>query len=382
MTKKTQAIIRCPKCSHQQTNPEECEACGVLFHKFERVQERKKEEVLPSSMEPPRNTGFGPRIASALVLVVLTASLTYYLVGGNRRDNKAGSQAPPAVNEVVAKAAPAPSPQPQPAAEPVVIKGSPVEQAINGTVAIETPWGRGSGFFITESSVVTNKHVVTQNQDEVVKFRQEIEKNRKLITLEQERIAEARRQLNQMKDGPSRQQLIILLPEWEKKLADVLPKQEKAEANLKAMEKPYATSDIKIFLADGSEYTAQSSQVSPERDLALLSIYPVKPTVLKPAPKNTGLRQGDKVYAIGNSLGKLRNTVTSGICSGYRQDEKTKEVYLQTDAPINPGNSGGPLIDERGFVYGVNTSSILAAHGLSFAIPIQKVFEEFSLNLQ
>jgi S1-C subfamily serine protease len=53
---------------------------------------------------------------------------------------------------------------------------------------------------------------------------------------------------------------------------------------------------------------------------------------------------------------------------------------LQTDAPINPGNSGGPLIDERGLVHGVNTMIIRDTQGIGFAIPIQTVMEEFSIQ--
>ena len=148
---------------------------------------------------------------------------------------------------------------------------------------------------------------------------------------------------------------------------------------MKSIEKPLSTTDIKIFLADGSEYAAQSSTVSAGRDLALLTVYAGKTTVLQPAPKSRALQQGDKVYTIGNPVG-LRNTVTAGIFSGYRQREGSKDLFLQTDAPINPGNSGGPLIDERGFVYGVNTMIIRDTQGIGFAIPIQTVLEEFSLS--
>jgi S1-C subfamily serine protease len=147
------------------------------------------------------------------------------------------------------------------------------------------------------------------------------------------------------------------------------------------MERPIFAYNIKIFLADGTEYTAQSSQISPTRDLALLSVYSATASILKPAPKNTALQQGDKVYTIGNPVG-LRNTVTAGIFSGYRQREDTKEVFLQTDAPINPGNSGGPLIDERGLVHGVNTMILRDTQGIGFAIPIQTVLDEFSISQQ
>jgi S1-C subfamily serine protease len=77
----------------------------------------------------------------------------------------------------------------------------------------------------------------------------------------------------------------------------------------------------------------------------------------------------------------LRFTVTAGIFSGYRQQESDGQIYLQTDAAINPGNSGGPLIDEHGYARGVNTMILRDTQGIGFAIPIEKVFEEFSSTL-
>ncbi len=40
----TGEIMRCPKCKHEQKNPLECEACGLIFAKYRRVQSRRKEE--------------------------------------------------------------------------------------------------------------------------------------------------------------------------------------------------------------------------------------------------------------------------------------------------------------------------------------------------
>jgi serine protease Do len=44
---------------------------------------------------------------------------------------------------------------------------------------------------------------------------------------------------------------------------------------------------------------------------------------------------------------------------------------------LNPGNSGGPIIDEKGYVHGVATRGLPNSEGMGFAIPIEKVFEEF-----
>ena len=93
------------------------------------------------------------------------------------------------------------------------------------------------------------------------------------------------------------------------------------------------------------------------------------------------VRVGQRVIAIGNSLGQYQNTVTSGIISGLGRpvtaatDELGMNVesltdLLQTDAAINPGNSGGPLINMAGQVIGINTAIVSDAQSVGFAIPI------------
>ena len=101
---------------------------------------------------------------------------------------------------------------------------------------------------------------------------------------------------------------------------------------------------------------------------------------LRRAPDTYRIQQGDRVYTIGSPVG-LRNTVTAGVFSGLRKREEDGNVLIQTDAPINPGNSGGPLIDERGYVRGVNTMILMNTEGIGFAIPIEKVFEDFGASI-
>ncbi|MGD9948989.1 MAG: S1C family serine protease [Desulfobulbus sp.] len=378
--------ITCPKCAHEQTNPVECESCGLIFRKFAQAQERSEQQQMASEAESEENKrGILPiLIGSGLALVTLTAGVTFYLVKGHQ------PQSPNTVHSVstaiIREQSNVPqtieptnrvAQQSQPMTIPVM--GSPIQRAKEGTVAIETPWGKGSGFFITDTTIVTNKHVIQASKDQLQEVRHKVETSRRLIDLEQEKLARYRGQLAKMHDGPSRQQLIIIMQEMERQLAEVLPKQQIAESQLRKMEEPTATSDIKVFLSDGTEFTANSTQLSSMRDLALLSVFTSKAVVLHPALQNTVLNQGDKVFTIGNPVG-LRNTVTAGIFSGYRQYKETGEVMLQTDAPINPGNSGGPLIDERGRVHGINTMIIRNTQGIGFAIPIQEVFDEFSIT--
>jgi S1-C subfamily serine protease len=262
-----------------------------------------------------------------------------------------------------------------------VVPGTPIDNARNATVSIEAPWGKGSGFFITENIIVTNKHVIAPDRSQLDEIRHKVETGRRLISLEQEKIEELREKANQMEDSPTRRQILIIIQEKERELARVLPMQEEAEARLKAAEQQGSMADIRIILAEGATLPVQSVQASPSRDIAILTVFPTKACVLRAASPNAVLRQGERVYTIGNPIG-LRNTVTSGVFSGYRQIEGIKDILLQTDAPINPGNSGGPLIDERGIVHGINTMIVLGTQGIGFAIPIQAVFEEFSITRQ
>ena len=258
---------------------------------------------------------------------------------------------------------------------------SPIEHARNATVSIETPWGIGSGFFMKENYIVTNKHVVETNKEELKEFRNKVQTLSELIDLERQKIKEMRQQMNELPEGPARKQLAIIIEKRNEEIAKVMPKLEQEQKQLKNLERHLQPENIKIIMANGSKYTANHLEVSPKHDLALLSVYASDQTLLQRPAENMALQQGDKVYTIGSPVG-LQNTVTGGIFSSYRKQESDGTILLQIDAPINPGNSGGPLIDEKGYVHGVNTMILRNTQGIGFAIPIETVYEEFQSTLQ
>ncbi len=184
-----------------------------------------------------------------------------------------------------------------------------------------------------------------------------------------------------MAEGPSKSQLKILLREREKALARYVEQQEEGERRLAELEASLQNKEIKVVLADGREFYAGYVLTSANYDLALLALYSYDGTFLSAPPDGKAMQQGDKVFTVGSPVG-LRHTVTSGVFSGFRQRTTDGQIYLQTDAAINPGNSGGPLIDENGYVYGVNTMILKDTEGIGFAIPIEKVFEEFGSSLR
>lgn len=132
-------------------------------------------------------------------------------------------------------------------------------------------------------------------------------------------------------------------------------------------------SKITVRTKDGNSYSATLIGRDEKTDLAVIKI---DATDLTPAifGDSDSLAVGDQAIAIGNPLGELGGTVTTGIISALDReitiDNQTMHL-LQTDTAINPGNSGGGLFNAAGELIGVVNakSSGSSIEGLGFAIP-------------
>lgn len=152
---------------------------------------------------------------------------------------------------------------------------------------------------------------------------------------------------------------------------------------------PSDESKISITMADGTRYndvrvigrTAESTAL----DVAFLKIEDLDGRKLTPVKlgDSSKMEVGYRVVAIGNALGQFKNTVTTGVISGYGRDvtaadssgmgaENLTDLF-QTDAAINEGNSGGPLVNVNSEVIGVNTAVASGAQNIGFAIPINDI---------
>ena len=384
----------CPKCGYRQQGGVECRSCGIIFRRVEEREERRKAAAeqadLPSWQEEKGGGGF-VRFLMIALLVGATAGLTYFFTAKKPAESLQ-TQAPSQVEIQAAEPGLTASDRssqasvardrqsmPQPAQLPAGASGNRIEQARNATVSVITPWGQGSGFFLLDTYIITNKHVVNADSKQLAEMQEKLRTARQLINLEKQKLQNLRRELGRLPDGPERQQLVIILREREAELAKVTEQVAKGEEQVRTLSKPLSASDIKIRFADGREQTVYSFRLSPKRDLALLLVTMPNNEVLTPATERNRMQQGDRVFAIGNPSG-LSHTVTSGVYSGYREWKERGEVMLQTDAPINPGNSGGPLIDEQGRVHGVNTMILRDTQGIGFAIPIKAAFDDFGLE--
>ena len=139
-----------------------------------------------------------------------------------------------------------------------------------------------------------------------------------------------------------------------------------------------------VITADGKKFDADVVSKDPVYDFAILRIDAKGlPTV--EFGDSDELEIGQRVIAVGNTLGEFQNSVTVGVLSGKeRTIEATNQSgssvqsidnLLQTDAAINEGNSGGPLVNLRGQVIGINTATAAKgqAEGVGFAIPINSL---------
>ena len=141
---------------------------------------------------------------------------------------------------------------------------------------------------------------------------------------------------------------------------------------------------IMVTLYDGKEYEATVVGTDEKSDIGVIKI---DATNLIPATigDSDTLQVGDTAIVIGNPLGTLGGTVTSGIISATEREvtiDNEAMNLIQTDATINSGNSGGGLFDENGDLVGIvnakdsgTTSSGTIIEGLGFAIPVNQAMD-------
>lgn len=141
---------------------------------------------------------------------------------------------------------------------------------------------------------------------------------------------------------------------------------------------------IKVTFADGKEYTATYVGGEEANDIAVIKIEAsgLTPVIIG---KSTDMLVGEQVTTIGNPLGELTFSESTGIISALNRSitmsDGTKMNMIQTDCAINSGNSGGPLFNSHGEVIGIvsakyssnSNSSAASVEGLGFAIPMDDV---------
>ena len=152
-------------------------------------------------------------------------------------------------------------------------------------------------------------------------------------------------------------------------------------------------SSVKVTLYNGETYDATVIGSDEDYDIAVLKIdvTGATPVVLGDSSK---LAIGESVAAVGNPLGELTFSLTTGVVSALDRpvtlSTGTTMNLIQTDCAINSGNSGGALFNLYGEVIGItnakyssSSSSSASIDNIGFAIPIDQVrsiFESIITN--
>lgn len=124
--------------------------------------------------------------------------------------------------------------------------------------------------------------------------------------------------------------------------------------------------NIRIKLDKDKYVGASLMRSDKDNDVALLRVAaPDK----SPLPIASGHpRTGDSVVVVGSPLG-LEKTLSTGLVSAVRFDEKEKRFVYQISAPVSPGSSGGPVLNGKGEVLGVVSYQAVKGQNLNFIRP-------------
>ncbi|NNF98068.1 MAG: trypsin-like serine protease [Desulfobacteraceae bacterium] len=377
--------MKCPKCGHEQSADIECESCGIIFEKFRKLQEKQlkleqqrvtlESDLVSSGLQlPPRFFSF-VAIAVVFIICAIGFRLTF-------KTSKSRNQDPSTIATGTIGVEPASIHEAEQTGISKQLNDyknphNKIEKSQLATVFIETPWGLGSGFFIdSDCRIITNRHVVDFDPEKIKELEYQVELLDKMIERDESAVIKAEKLLEQISDPNLRADMNHRLGIARQKIAGMKEQYHTLKKKLDQVKFGPASTVYEIYLYDESKYTVYQAEVSQLYDLALLRLDQENCPCLE-SRSTESLPVGLKVFTIGNPMG-LSHTVTSGIISGERMHENIR--YIQTDAPINPGNSGGPLIDEDGYVLGINTMVLDRAKGIGFALPIETALEEFGIK--
>lgn len=141
---------------------------------------------------------------------------------------------------------------------------------------------------------------------------------------------------------------------------------------------------ITVSFNNGKSYEATVRGYNENYDVAVLKIN-VSGLQAVTLGSSDDANVGDEVITIGNPLGELTFSLTSGAISALNREVTFSQgqtmKLIQTDAAINSGNSGGPLFNMYGEVIGITnakysssgSSSEASIDNIGFAIPIDEV---------
>jgi len=133
--------------------------------------------------------------------------------------------------------------------------------------------------------------------------------------------------------------------------------------------------EVEVTLGSGESVTARVVGYDPVYGLGVLKVEGTRLPALAVADESS-LAPGSWVLMVGNAFG-LSHSVSWGIVSGVRPGVQVlgrpPNDMIQMTAPVNPGDSGCAVVNLRGELVGLASSSYTgssAGAGISFAMPM------------
>lgn len=281
---------------------------------------------------------------------------------------------------------------------------TPIEEASLAVVAIESPLVNGSGFFISDDGyILTNKHIVkptettgwkelqekvTETDKAYREANKELRSERARLHEMEETLKDYRKEIDRSDDSYAKRVAEAEYKLLKRRYMEYKSEYAQVKQNYQSRKKQYEKArrefniqssyavlrkDFKVILKDDTEIMARLIAISDNNDLALLKIDRYQTPFILPGDSES-LRQGVRIFAIGNPLG-IKDVMTTGVVAGL------KDEYVITDATILPGSSGGPLVTDDGKVVGITSlrvSQVVGGEGLGVAIVIHSAFTDFS----
>ncbi|WP_018788985.1 S1C family serine protease [Micromonospora sp. CNB394] len=146
--------------------------------------------------------------------------------------------------------------------------------------------------------------------------------------------------------------------------------------NFHVVESVFTAGERKVFL-ERKDQRFEATIIATDKDKDLAQLRTTAKFTGLVAARNP-VRSGQQIIVVGAPLG-LQDSVTTGVVSAFREDERGGGPVIQFDAPINPGNSGGPVINGSKEVVGIATAKARNAEGIGLAVPIKTACDRFRL---
>ena len=136
--------------------------------------------------------------------------------------------------------------------------------------------------------------------------------------------------------------------------------------------KPVLCDGVSVCKSRSTDFSdAEIVYLDAKNDLALLKVLTDKQKFISFSKNDVEV--GDKVFAIGNSLGDGLNLL-DGIVGDVNRKFKSTKAFL-FNALVTHGCSGGPVFNDKGEVCGVTVGGANVAAGMNFALPITTVLD-------